>query len=384
MTKLLWVLLIAAAVTAAATPLAILIAPKIGAMDVPKDNRRMHKKPIPRFGGVAIFLGVLVGFLFIEPLSQQTRGLLVGAIMILILGVIDDLKDLPAKVKLAGQIVCACVAWYFTIRILGMANLFGGAYISFSPLVSLVVTVIWIVGITNTINLIDGLDGLAAGISCIAFLVIAYSSGLNALSRTCVLSIAIAGACIGFLVWNMYPAKIFMGDAGSQMLGYLLATVTLIGDYPTKGTTLFAAIVPIIILALPIFDTLFAIVRRAANHKPIMMADKGHLHHRIMGMGFGQRRTVLVLYSISAIMGVAGVLWTIHRRLESFALAGIAGILIIVFLGIGIVDKKPPTEPSENAPASYSDAPAFGKIKPLTEYPVIEQFSADEAEGKQE
>jgi len=381
MTKLFWVFLIAAAITAAATPLAILIAPKIGAMDVPKDNRRMHKKPIPRFGGIAIFLGAAAGFVSIAPLSQQTRGLLVGAIMVLILGIIDDLKDIPPKVKLLGQIVSAVVAWIFAIRILGMANLFGGAYISFSPVVSLVVTVLWIVAITNTINLIDGLDGLAAGITCIAFVVIAYSSGLNPLSRTCLLSAGVAGACVGFLVWNTYPAKIFMGDAGSMLLGYLLATISLIGDYPTKGTTLFAAIVPIIILALPIFDTLFAIVRRAANHKPIMKADKGHLHHRIMAMGFGQRRTVLVLYSISAIMGIAGVLWTIHRRLESFALALIAAVLIIVFLGIGIVDKKSSTGPSDDAPESYADAPAFGKIKPLSEYDIISEAPEEETKG---
>ena len=368
MSRLIWVFLIAAAVTAAATPLAILIAPKIGAMDIPKDNRRMHKKPIPRFGGIAIFLGIVVGFISIAPLSQQTRGLLVGAVMILLLGIVDDLKDISAKVKLAGQIICAGVAWFFTIRILGMANLFGGAYISFSPPVSFLVTVLWIVAITNTINLIDGLDGLAAGITCIACFTIAYSSGLNPLSRTCLLSVSIAGACVGFLVWNMYPAKIFMGDAGSQLLGYLLSTVSLIGDYPTKGTTLFAAIVPMLILALPIFDTMFAIVRRAVSHKPIMKADKGHLHHRIMAMGFGQRRTVLVLYSISAIMGIAGILWTIHRRLESFALALIAAVLIIVFLGIGIVNKKPENTIDEHAPVSYADAPAFGKKKPLSEY----------------
>ena len=368
MSRLIWVFLIAAAVPAAATPLAILIAPKIGAMDIPKDNRRMHKKPIPRFGGIAIFLGIAVGFISIAPLSQQTRGLLVGAVMILLLGIVDDLKDISAKVKLAGQIICAGVAWFFTIRILGMANLFGGAYISFSPPVSFLVTVLWIVAITNTINLIDGLDGLAAGITCIACFTIAYSSGLNPLSRTCLLSVSIAGACVGFLVWNMYPAKIFMGDAGSQLLGYLLSTVSLIGDYPTKGTTLFAAIVPMLILALPIFDTMFAIVRRAVSHKPIMKADKGHLHHRIMAMGFGQRRTVLVLYSISAIMGIAGILWTIHRRLESFALALIAAVLIIVFLGIGIVNKKPENTIDEHAPVSYADAPAFGKKKPLSEY----------------
>ncbi|MBQ8081942.1 MAG: undecaprenyl/decaprenyl-phosphate alpha-N-acetylglucosaminyl 1-phosphate transferase [Clostridia bacterium] len=297
------------------------------------------------------------------------RGLLGGAALMLLLGIADDLKDIPPRLKLLGQILCACVAWFFTVRILGMANLFGGAYISFSPPVSLIVTVLWIVAITNTINLIDGLDGLAGGISCIAALTAAYTAYMTGNSRTSTLMLAIAGATFGFLLWNFYPAKIFMGDAGSMVLGYLLSTVSLIGDYPTKGTTLFATITPMLILALPIFDTVFAIIRRAANHQPIMKADKGHLHHRIMRMGFGQRRTVLALYSISAIMGMAGILWTIRRKLEAVVLAGIAAVLIVVFLGIGVKDlRRPPREASEeelaNAPQSYADAPAFGHVPP--------------------
>lgn len=370
MLKLIWIFIIAAAVSGLMTPVAIRIAPLIGAMDIPKDNRRIHKKPMPRFGGIAIFAGALAGFAYISPLTQQTRGLLVGAILILILGVADDIRGLKPKEKLAGQIICAAVAWFFTIRILGMANLFGGAYISFSVPVSFAVTVLWIVAITNTINLIDGLDGLAAGISCIACITISYTSYMTYNMKSCFILIALAGSCMGFLAWNFYPAKIFMGDAGAMLIGYLLSTVSLIGEYPTKGTTLFATITPLLILALPVFDTVFAVIRRAASHKPIMRADKGHLHHRIMAMGFGQRRTALALYSISAIMGMAGILWTIDRRLEALVLFMVGAVLIVVFMGIGIIDKNhsgnygsihgSPVEP----PADYSSAPAFGTVRP--------------------
>ena len=340
--------LLAMFVTAVATPAAIKIAPKIGAVDVPKDNRRMHKRPVPRFGGIAIYLGVLVGFIRLGVWNEQILGLLVGSTCILILGIVDDIKGMPAKVKLAGQIFCAAILYFNTIQIRGMANVlpWGPWYIAFPKVIAFLVTVLWIVGITNTINLIDGLDGLAAGITCIACLSVAYTAYVTNRAETCMLILGLAGATMGFLIWNFYPAKIFMGDAGSMLLGYLLASVSLIGDKPTKGTTLFATIIPILILALPIFDTAFAIVRRMAHHKPIMQADKGHLHHRIMAMGFGQRRTVLALYSISAIMGVAGILWTLHVRLACAVLTVIAGMLIFIFLGIGIV--REPEEKKED------------------------------------
>ncbi len=340
--------LLALVITAAATPLAIKVAPKIGAVDVPKDSRRMHTRPIPRFGGIAIYLGMLAGFFRLGQFNEQTFGLLIGSTCILLLGIYDDIKGLRPKVKLAGQIACAAILYFNTIQIRGMANVlpWGPWYIAFPKVIAFLVTVIWIVGITNTINLIDGLDGLAAGITCISCLSVAYTAYVTEREVTCTIILGLAGATLGFLLWNFYPAKIFMGDAGSMLLGYLLASVSLIGDKPTKGTTLFATIIPILILALPIFDTAFAIVRRMANHKPIMQADKGHLHHRIMAMGFGQRRTVLALYSISTIMGVAGILWTLHVRLACGVLALTAGMLIFIFLGIGIV--REPEEKHED------------------------------------
>ncbi len=322
-------------VTAIITPLAILIAPKIGAMDIPKDSRRAHKRPVPRFGGIAIYCGILVAFFFLRPLGLQTKGLLIGSTLILLVGVYDDLKDMPAKIKLIFQLIAAFILWYCNIRLTGFSNPFSGQYVSFPDWLSLIVTLFWIVGITNTINLIDGLDGLAAGITFIASVAVAYTAYSKSMWDTLVLVLAIAGACLAFLIYNSYPAKIFMGDAGALLLGFLMSSVSLIGIAPSKSSMLFATIVPVSILALPIFDTSFAILRRAINHKPIMQADRGHLHHRIMSMGFGQRRTVLTLYCISGIMSVAGILWTMSMLIEAIILAFIAMTLIVVFLGIG-------------------------------------------------
>lgn len=325
-------------VTALATPICIKIAPLIGAMDVPKDKRRVHKKPVPRFGGTAIFLGVLTSMLWVKPLNTQLLGIYGACALILLIGIYDDIKGMAAKVKLAGQVLCAIVLWFSTLRFSGMANFLpiGPEYIVFPSWLSLIVTVFWIVAIINTINLIDGLDGLAGGISLIASLSIAYIAACTGRHITAVVILAVAGACLGFLLYNFNPAKIFMGDSGSMLLGLLLASVSLLGDTPTKSVTLFSAIVPMMLLALPIFDTSFAIIRRTVNHRPIFEADKGHIHHRIMAMGFGQRRTVLTLYAISTTMGIAGILWTVKMKAVALALAFVAALLIFIFLGIGI------------------------------------------------
>lgn len=335
---------IAAAVTALLTPLCIKIAPKIGAMDVPRDSRRMHTKPIPRFGGAAIFAGVMVGFIMIMPFGEQYRGILIGAVMIFALGIVDDLTDLPPKVKFLGQIAAAAVLWFFSLQIRGMANFlpFGPMYISFPTWLSILVTVFWVVAITNAVNLIDGLDGLAAGIACIACIAVAYSANYTNRYSTCILILSVAGAAFGFLLFNFHPAKIFMGDAGSMLFGFLLASVSLVGDMPNKSVTLFSTLLPIMILGLPIFDEIFAVVRRAVSHKPIMQADRGHIHHRMMAQGYGQRRTVFALYIISALFGIAGILWTRRLKFEAIVLLFIVGCLIYVFIGRGIESGQVP------------------------------------------
>lgn len=356
MGSLLISLFIAALTTAAATPLVIGLAPRIGAVDIPCDERRIHKCPIPCLGGLAIYLGTLASFSRLWSWSTQLTGIVIGGSLMLVLGIVDDIRNLTPVAKLLGQITCALAVFYFNVHIRGMMNLLpvGPRYIEFPLWLSLALSVFWIVAITNTINLIDGLDGLAAGIVCIACLSIAYTSYSNGRTETASIALSVAGATLGFLAFNFYPARIFMGDGGSMFLGFMMASISLMGDTPTKGTTLFATVIPVIILALPIFDTLFAIARRMINRRPIMQADRGHLHHRIMAMGFGQRRTVLALYCISSLMGIAGILWSSGMRIEALALFAIASCLIVIFLGIGIVDAG--VEPSAVDSEKEADA----------------------------
>jgi len=318
------------------TPLAVYIAPKIGAVDIPKDGRRMHDKPMPRFGGFAIFIGVTsaIAFFLIGDNPKMVGVIACGA-MIYVLGLIDDLRGMPAKVKFMGQIAVACAAFGFGIRI-NFITLFFAAesgYTFFPGLSAFIFTVAWIVGITNTINLIDGLDGLAAGVAAIASASIAYAAFIASAPSATLSMLALTGGALGFLPFNFHPAKIFMGDSGALFLGFMLAALSIEGA--TKSATVVAIIVPVLVLGVPIFDTAFAILRRMINKRPIMEADKGHLHHRIMAAGFGQRRAVLMLYGISGVMGVAAVLLTRHLFVESFALIAIAATLIYVFLTTG-------------------------------------------------
>ena len=342
MNQLLLMFLAAFAVSVVCTPLAIKLAPLIGAVDVPKDARRMHTKPMPRFGGMAIFLGTMSIILFFLPKDSQLWGVILSGTLMYVVGVLDDLLGMPAKVKLIGQIACATILYCFSIRISVMGNpLPWGPEVFHFPLpLSFFVTMVWIVGVTNAVNLIDGLDGLAAGVCTIASLSIAYTAHLHDRMTTCAIMSALAGACLGFLIFNFNPAKIFMGDSGSLFLGYMLASVSLLGDTPLKSTTILATMVPICVLALPLFDTTFAILRRLVTHRPIMEADRGHLHHRIMAIGWGQRRTVLILYCISGVMGVAAILFSLDMFIETLALLAIAGTLIFVFLDNDIVDNS--------------------------------------------
>ncbi len=313
------------------TPVAIKIAPKIGAMDIPKDTRRMHTKAMPRFGGLAIFVGTTVSTaVFLLQLDNRITGILIGGVLIYILGIIDDLKNLPAKVKFLGQTVIAVIMYMYGLRIEFIGNFFGGGRSELGTVLCFIVTVLWIVGITNTVNLIDGLDGLAAGTSAIASLCIAYVAYIHGMYLASGAMLALAGGALGFLPYNFYPAKIFMGDGGSLYLGFMLATMSIIG--PVKSATIVAVIIPVLVLGVPIFDTAFAIFRRIVNKRPIMEADKGHLHHRLMRLGYGQRRATLMLYGVSGIMGVAAVTFSRDLFVETAGLFAIAFMLIYIFL----------------------------------------------------
>jgi len=326
----------AMAVAFITTPVVKALAQKMGAIDVPKDNRRMHHHPIPRMGGLAIFLGFLLSVLLFVEFTPQLRGMLLGAVIIVILGVFDDIYSLPAMFKFCVQIAAALVAvWHGNlIAVLSNPNIFSAnPYWVLGPL-SIPITVIWIVAITNAVNLIDGLDGLAVGVSTISSMTLLVIALLVSDGAVVILMAALAGACIGFMPYNLNPAKIFMGDTGSTFLGYVLAVVSIQGLF--KFYTIISFAVPFLMLGLPIFDTCFAFVRRIAHGQSPMHADRSHVHHRLIDMGFSQKQAVAVLYVISAILGLSAVVLTASGAIKAmvfmFSLCAAACVAARIFL----------------------------------------------------
>ena len=329
------VFILAFVVTFLMTPVSMWLARKIGAVDVPLDKRRMHQRTIPRFGGMAVFVGTMVTILLFEGGEPSITTAMVGGVLMYALGVVDDLVDVRPSIKFAAQTIIAIIIYVMGIRITFITNYFGDTdHLRFGAVASFIITVLWIVGITNTINLIDGLDGLAAGITAISALSMAYVAyirgSVGGMTIVCIALVAIAGSCIGFLPFNFSPAKTFLGDGGALFLGYMIAIMAVIS--PLRRSTVIAAVVPIVALAIPIFDTSFAIVRRIASHRSIMSADKEHLHHRLMESGYGQRRAVLMMYGISGIMGMAAIVLSRELYKETVVLTAIAGVYLFVFL----------------------------------------------------
>jgi len=322
----------------AATPPVKWFANRIGAIDDPKDARRVHKHPIPRLGGLAISIGFLLGVLLFADITTQIRGILIGAGMIIIVGVVDDIMPLRAYIKLLVQIVAALVAVYHGILIEVFSNplVFQSAqYVSLGFL-SIPITVIWIVAITNSVNLIDGLDGLAVGVSIISSVVMLIISLMVSDPNDAIIMAALAGACIGFLPYNINPAKIFMGDTGALLLGYVLATVSILGLFKLYAVVSFAA--PFLVLALPLFDTSFAFIRRILSGRSPMSPDRGHFHHRLIDMGLSQKQAVAVLYTISGLLGLTAVVVATSDEIRAvilvIAVLVAIGIAIFVFRGI--------------------------------------------------
>ncbi len=318
------------------TPYAKKIAYKIGAIDVPKDNRRVHKEPIPRLGGLAIYCAFIVTALVMAVFNSNVHfntefvGILIGVTIIVMVGIVDDVKPISAKYKLAAQIVAALIVVKSGVTIdfinFPLINSESG-YVFFEAL-RVPMTIFWIVGITNTVNLIDGLDGLAAGVSAIASLslaAVAYNTGQYSVA---ILLVILAGATSGFLPYNFNPAQIFMGDTGSLAIGFLLATISVEGVIKKAATIAIA--IPVLALGVPIFDTTFAIIRRLLNGRPIMEADKGHLHHRLLDQGLSQRQTVVILYGISIVLGgSAVVLSNTTTRLSAYLVIATMAVLVV-------------------------------------------------------
>ncbi len=318
---------VATVLTFILAPLAKKIAYKIGAIDVPKDDRRMHKEPIPRLGGLAIFFGFLVSVIVFVPIDREYRGVLLGALLIVLLGIVDDSVTLPALLKLIVQIAAALIVVYHGLKIDVMTNL---NLFSEKSLVSLgywsvPITVIWIVAITNAVNLIDGLDGLSVGVCAIASASLLVIAALVGETTVMLVVAAIAGSCLGFLPYNINPAKMFAGDTGATFLGFILATVSIQGMFKTYA--ILSLVVPLLILGLPIFDTVFAICRRLLSGKSPMHADRGHIHHRLIDMGFSQKQTVAILYLISVALGATAILLTMSGPAR--ALLFIVGVILV-------------------------------------------------------
>ncbi len=303
-------LVLAALISFITTPVIRILAFKIGAVDVPKDARRMHKAPVPRIGGLAIFLGFLLSSLIFLPITPQFRGLLLGAAIIVVLGVFDDIYELAAKPKFLVQIIAATVAATQgnVITVLSNPNIFSTDPYWDLGVLSIPFTVIWIVAITNAVNLIDGLDGLACGVSTISSMTMLVIALTVSEGHVAILMGAMVGACLGFLHYNLNPAKIVMGDTGSTFLGFTLAVASIQGLFKLSAIVSFA--VPFLILGLPIFDTCFAILRRLATGRSPMSPDREHIHHRLIDMGFSQKQAVATLYIISAILGLSAVILT--------------------------------------------------------------------------
>ncbi|MGM9556902.1 MAG: MraY family glycosyltransferase [Oscillospiraceae bacterium] len=326
---------VAAVVSFASTPLVKTLAYKVGAIDVPKDNRRMHKVPIPRLGGLAIFLAFLLSVLVFAEIDRQMQGILLGAVMIVILGVMDDIMALKALPKLLVQIAAAGVAVYHgcVIQFFSNPNVFSEiTYINLGWL-SYPVTIIWIVAITNAVNFIDGLDGLAAGVSAISTAALTVIALMVAETNVAIILSALFGACLGFLPYNMNPAKIFMGDTGATFLGFMLATLSVTGLFKMYAIISFA--VPFLILGVPIFDICFAFLRRIAKGQSPMTADRGHFHHRLIDMGFSQKQSVAIAYMLTAILGLAAVLLTSSGELKALILIG--AIFVVGAIGVKLI-----------------------------------------------
>ncbi|MDO4563667.1 MAG: MraY family glycosyltransferase [Clostridia bacterium] len=315
-------------VTFCATPFVKKFAFKIGAVDVPTDGRRMHTTPKALLGGLAIFLGFTVAAAFCAVWNKQLIATMCGAVIIVVVGAFDDRYNISAKLKLLFQILAALIPVFAGITIERMTfptSIIPSGVLEFgiwgAPL-----TVVWIVAVTNALNLIDGLDGLAVGVASISSMTLLCISIIVAEPFVGTLTACLVGACIGFLPYNFNPAKLFMGDTGALFLGYMLSVLSMMGLY--KSYTLVSFAVPLLVLGLPIFDTGAAIIRRAKNRKPIMSADRSHLHHKLVDSGCTHKQAVLIIYAMCILLGMCAIILMASGVIRVWALVLTAAIFI--------------------------------------------------------
>jgi UDP-GlcNAc:undecaprenyl-phosphate GlcNAc-1-phosphate transferase len=323
--------LAAALVVIGLVPLTVRLARRVDAVDHPAD-RRIHTVATPRLGGLALLGGFLVPALYYLPEDEPTRGLVAGAVLIALLGAVDDIWGLSPAVKLVGQVACAAVPVsagltidHMTIPFVGVGDL----GVAQHPL-----TILWFVALVNTINFTDGMDGLAAGVSGISATTFAVLAASLNRADPAIIAAALAGVCIAFLIFNFHPARVFMGDSGSMLLGFVLAGVAISGVL--KTTAAIALVAPLLVLAIPILDTSFVILKRLKHGLPVYSADRSHFHHRFFTIGWGQRRTVLALYAWCALMGGAAIAVRYipysdgHGNLQTAGALGVAAVGVVV------------------------------------------------------
>jgi UDP-GlcNAc:undecaprenyl-phosphate/decaprenyl-phosphate GlcNAc-1-phosphate transferase len=302
--EVIWGFLLALAVVLLLTPGVGRFARFIGVVDEPGETRRVHTHPVPRLGGIALLLGIFVPALAFLELDGPYRGILLGAAIATTVGAIDDFRGLPWWGKLGGQVAAGAVAVGFGVTV-DRFTFPGFGSQELPEWAAGTATIVWVVAIMNMVNFLDGMDGLAAGICAIAgstFAIIGLSLGAP---EAALLSAIVAGACFGFLHHNFYPARIFMGDSGALLLGFLLATLAIEGL--VKTAALATLVLPLLVLAIPIVDTSFVVAKRLKYRQPLYEADRTHLHHRFMNIGFSQKRAVVYMYAWCGILAAAAL-----------------------------------------------------------------------------
>ena len=318
------------------------VAVHIGAMDIPRSeegNRHIHKKATPKLGGVGIFLAFLVGYMLFGEQSLRMNSILIGSFIVVLTGILDDIKPIKATHKLLGHIVAACVIVFYGGILLNNITAFGYSF-DFGIL-AYPITILFRIACTNIINLIDGLDGLSGGICSIFYITIAiigFFQGRTG-SLVMVLTLIMLGSTLGFLLHNFHPAKIFAGDCATFM-GFIIAVITLL---EFKGPALISFFVPVAILGIPILDTLFAIIRILLKGQPPFQADKQHLHHQLLGMNFSQVTTVLIIYGINILFAAASVCYSVKDRLTGQIIYAIILVIVLWFVSYTTIisDKNP-------------------------------------------
>ncbi len=325
--KIILMVLIPFVIVVLITPYIRKIATQIKAIDIPR-GRHKHKKNTPKLGGIAIFLGFLFGYMLFGTPSASMNAILIGSFILVLVGVVDDITELSAFTQFIGQLVAACVVVFYGNLLIKDISAFG-IYMEFSWL-SYPITLFFIIGCINCINLIDGLDGLSGGISAIYFLtigIIATIQGKTGLDF--ILSFVMFGSVLGFLIYNFHPASIFAGDAGSNFMGFMISVVALFGF---KNVTMTSLIIPLLVIAIPILDTLFAIIRRTIKGEKITQGDRFHIHHQLLNRNLSERTTVIIIYVIDLLFGFASIVYVLKDATLGYIIYGILLAIVLIFV----------------------------------------------------